>query len=177
MSSQLRVDKIIPVDGVATGGGGGIVQVIQNSTSSEVSSTSTSYVDSGLTCTITPKFSTSKILIIVSQQFRVTRSTTRATGGFQILRGSTVIQTGPNNNTGSGAFGLDVEADGSGATTTAHLSRYNIMYLDSPNTTSSISYKTQMSLVSSSNSAQVRAQYQASGENGASYMTLMEVSA
>ena len=29
MSSELRVDKIVPVDGVPTGGGGGIVQVKQ----------------------------------------------------------------------------------------------------------------------------------------------------
>ena len=29
MSSQLRVDKILPVDGAPTGGGGGIVQVKQ----------------------------------------------------------------------------------------------------------------------------------------------------
>ena len=27
MSSELRVDKIVPVDGVPTGGGGGIVQI------------------------------------------------------------------------------------------------------------------------------------------------------
>ena len=27
MASQLRVDKIVPVDGVPSGGGGGIVQV------------------------------------------------------------------------------------------------------------------------------------------------------
>ena len=54
MSSELRVDKIIPTTGVPTGGGGGIVQVIQYSYDSEVSSTSTTYVDTGLTCTITP---------------------------------------------------------------------------------------------------------------------------
>ena len=29
MSSELRVDKIMPVDGVPTGGGGGIVQMRQ----------------------------------------------------------------------------------------------------------------------------------------------------
>ena len=36
MSSELRVDKIIPVDGVPTGGGGGIVRMqIANSTTNE----------------------------------------------------------------------------------------------------------------------------------------------
>ena len=29
MASHLRVDKIEPVDGVPTGGGGGIVQIVQ----------------------------------------------------------------------------------------------------------------------------------------------------
>ena len=28
MSSELRVDKIVPVDGVPTGGGGGVIQVV-----------------------------------------------------------------------------------------------------------------------------------------------------
>ena len=32
MSSQLRVDKILPVDGAPTGGGGGIIQVVTSST-------------------------------------------------------------------------------------------------------------------------------------------------
>ena len=27
MASELRVDKIVPVDGVPTGGGGGIIQI------------------------------------------------------------------------------------------------------------------------------------------------------
>ena len=30
MASELRVDKIVPTDGVPTGGGGGIIQVKQS---------------------------------------------------------------------------------------------------------------------------------------------------
>ena len=30
MASELRVDKIVPTDGVPTGGGGGIIQIQQN---------------------------------------------------------------------------------------------------------------------------------------------------
>ena len=66
MSSELRVDKIVPVDGVPTGGGGGIIQVVQNFRSD----TSSSSVQGGLlsdhflTQAITPKFNTSKVLVL-----------------------------------------------------------------------------------------------------------------
>ena len=68
MSSELRVDKIIPTDGVAANGGGGLVQTrfTQFRPSSSASTTSTSFIDSGLSCSITPKFTTSKILISVN---------------------------------------------------------------------------------------------------------------
>ena len=42
MSSELRVDKIVPVDGVPTGGGGGIIQVVSVTKTDPYSSTSTS---------------------------------------------------------------------------------------------------------------------------------------
>ena len=64
MASELRVDKIVPTSGVPTGGGGGIVQVVESSWSGNFTTGSTSYVDlTNATITITPKFSTSKILI------------------------------------------------------------------------------------------------------------------
>ena len=64
MSSELRVDKIIPTGGVPTGGGGGIIQVVSAYKGDSFSTSSTSFVDiTGLSATITPKFSTSKILV------------------------------------------------------------------------------------------------------------------
>ena len=62
MSSELRVDKIIPTAGVPTGGGGGIIQVVHEKRTTSFTTTSQTYVDF-MTATITPKFSTSKILI------------------------------------------------------------------------------------------------------------------
>ena len=35
MASQLRVDKILPVDGAPTGGGGGIIQVVHSTATGE----------------------------------------------------------------------------------------------------------------------------------------------
>ena len=63
MSSELRVDKIIPVDGVPTGGGGGVIQVVEAATTTEatITNTTASSPTQIFSATITPKFSTSKI--------------------------------------------------------------------------------------------------------------------
>ena len=64
MASELRVDRIVPVDGVPSGGGGGIVQVAVGRLNSEISdTTSTSFMASGLIASMTPRFSTSKFHI------------------------------------------------------------------------------------------------------------------
>ena len=64
MSSELRVDRIIPTAGVPTGGGGSIIQMKQARKTDTQSTTSATRVDiSGLSVTITPKFSTSKLWI------------------------------------------------------------------------------------------------------------------
>ena len=91
MSSELRVDKIIPTSGVPTGGGGGVIQMVFGSTTTQVSVTSGSNTDTGITATITPKFSTSKIMVITSVQWELYRESTEVSGSFELLRGSTVI--------------------------------------------------------------------------------------
>jgi|TARA_B100000282_G_C31448142_1_gene361122 hypothetical protein len=64
MTSELRVDKIVPTTGVPTGGGGGIVQMQVARKYDEIAdSTSTSYMASGLICTLSPRFSDSKFHI------------------------------------------------------------------------------------------------------------------
>ena len=59
MSSQLRVDKIVPVDGAPTGGGGGIIQVVSTTftgTWSGSSGSNTWDTITNLNTAITPKF-------------------------------------------------------------------------------------------------------------------------
>ena len=45
MASELRVDKIIPYDGVPSGGGGGIIQTVQTVKTNGFTTTSQSYTD------------------------------------------------------------------------------------------------------------------------------------
>ena len=64
MASELRVDKIITVDGAPTNGGGGIVQTTVGRLTSHISdNTSGSYMASGLITTMTPRFSNSKFFV------------------------------------------------------------------------------------------------------------------
>ena len=54
MASKLRVDKIVPVDGAPSGGGGGIVQVKCTTKQDMFTTSSTSFVDvTGLSASIT----------------------------------------------------------------------------------------------------------------------------
>ena len=64
MTSQIRVDSIVPTTGVPTGGGGGTVQCVQDVLTSTVTVTSTSFTDVGLSATITPRSNSNKILAI-----------------------------------------------------------------------------------------------------------------
>ena len=66
MASELRVDKIVPVDGIATGGAGGIVQTIIGTDNREQINFNTASETTLMTATITPRLSTNKILVIVT---------------------------------------------------------------------------------------------------------------
>ena len=67
--STLKVNSIIPVAGVPTGGGGGIIQIVEKVKTDVFTSTSTSFVDiTGMSVSITPTSNTSKILVIIILQ-------------------------------------------------------------------------------------------------------------
>ena len=93
-------------------------------------------VDTGLQATITPKSTSSKVLIIASHHFRLFAQNSDAGVGFRIMRGSTVAytyNTTYRNYLYSGVSGSALEFRGSDT----------IMHLDSPSTTSATVYKTQ----------------------------------
>lgn len=106
--------------------GGLFRQIALGSTSTGSSTTSTSYVDTGLSATITPASASNKVLVLVMQNFYV--SSGAAGAGMRLLRGSTAVWTPAN---------LQM----SQAPIEWMLTQF---YLDQPSTTSAVTYKTQM---------------------------------
>ena len=145
-------------------GAGTIVQVVQNTYSTQVTITTTTYTDSGLSASITPTSSSNKILITTNQQYQWFKSGGAVDQGIgiRLLRDSTTIWEPP--------FGLGPYynyIDNSGE----HNNYSNIIYLDSPATTSTITYKTQGRPYTTSNSGNAKFQT----TNVVSTMILMEV--
>jgi hypothetical protein len=102
---------------------GQVLQVVQANLTSVISTNSASYVTTGLTASITPKFSTSKILVLVSGNLYVSSSTTSSY--------ATIYRNGANILGTNGFMGINSNGiiySGSGN------------YLDSPATTSSTAY-------------------------------------
>lgn len=128
----------LPTFQAAGGGGGGkVLQVVQGTLTTATTSTSTGYADTGLTVTITPSATTSKILVLSSMMVGVGSSTVYAIK-VRMLRGGTPLNLGSSSgsrNTVTGGGG-GYNAQNSHATYTAN-------YLDSPSTTSATTYKLQ----------------------------------
>jgi hypothetical protein len=108
-----------------TFGGGKVLQVVSGTTSTGASTTSTSYSDTNLTATITPTSTANKIIIWVTQNYYIPSGTNSMS--IQLVRDSTAIWV-PANAQFSGAPDEGMAP---------------LIYVDSPNTTSATTYKTQ----------------------------------
>jgi hypothetical protein len=142
-----------------------VLQVVYAETTSQVSDTSGSYVDSGVTATITPSSNSSTILVVASMQWFLYREATETSGSFKLLRGSTAIST----HTGA----IHIEADTTGQSRIISEGGYTIQKEDSPATTSATTYKVQFTTNHTGNSAEMRV----SNASAPSCITLMEVAA
>ena len=138
MTSELRVDRIVPVDGVPTGGGGGIVQVKQSEHALRVLYNGSSYsagtLASGATgnysISITPKFNTSKILVSFNCHYDNNTANQRAyVTIYRSIDGGTPADIAP----GRGLVEIWNPDQRIQASCMAQ-------YLDSPSTTGSITY-------------------------------------
>ena len=111
------------------------MQVVQDEDTSGFSTASTTFQDTGLSVTITPSSASSKVLITVAGLYAYVSyngSSTANYGYFRLIRTSTQLQ----EITG-GAYNL------ASSTNKTHYINANFGYLDSPATTSAITYKIQ----------------------------------
>jgi hypothetical protein len=111
---------------------GGILQVVTANSNTEVSSTSGSAVSTGLTATITPKSTSSRIAIFVDLPAQ--NSTTTSASAYTIFRGTIAgTNLGTTGSSLPGFAGLYNSAGAVRAPISMH-------YIDSPNTTSATQY-------------------------------------
>ena len=172
--SQLKVNSIIPTGGVPSGGGGGIVQVIQTLKTDEFSTTNDDAFNdiTGMTATITPTSTSSKVFITVCMTHNVG---TNSNIVFRLLRGSTAIGDSTVTNNSPVALGIS-----GGKYDSLRGNPTTFVFLDSPSTTSATTYKVQE--FHNAGTFKLNTATSDSGTNtnqfsGSSTITLMEVSA
>ena len=140
--------------------GGKLLQVVQGTTSTAASNSTTTFADTNLTANITPSLNTSKILIMVVQQ-NVAKDAGNASSQLliRLMRDATSLGTFVNGQLYTG-------------TTVNNYSVATINYLDSPATTSAITYKTQFANAIAAASVKVQGDSQ-----GISTILLLEIGA
>jgi len=140
-----------------------VLQTVFASTTTAATSTSNTYADTNLTASITPTSASNRILVIVSQScdFSTTGAQSIAIQGLRILRDASVIFTDDR------AYGPSLAAN---TGINSWTSRVSLVYVDSPATTSSTTYKTQFNRITAGDGT-VKVQTSASP----STITLMEI--
>lgn len=142
------------------GAGGKVLQVLQATTTTDTSITTTTFTDTTLTGSITPSSTSSKILVLVTQNIYLSRSGSSATALVKLVRDSTDLQQ------------YDYISIDNGVSTALALGNiFTFTYLDSPSTTSSVTYKTQGRTASTTNGHEARFQV----TTDPSTITLMEI--
>ncbi len=141
----MAITKLIS-DSLGAGVGGKVLQVVHTTKTTIFSTSSSSFTDvTGLSASITPSSTSSKIQILCNTNL----SSEGASGGllyFKIMRGigGTFVNIGESTDSRNGIHAhISREAN----ETATHISstRHNILFLDSPSTTSAVTYKAQAS--------------------------------
>ena len=135
-----------------------ILQVVHATTTTQVDSTSASFVDTGLTASITPSATSSKVLVSFAQGILIATPSSSRTQ-LQLVRATTAVQV-------YGYIGWN-------SANPEIIFYNNNSYLDSPSTTSATTYKIQMK----TSSGVVRAQYDDGDGEQVSNIVLMEIGA
>jgi hypothetical protein len=124
---------------------GKILQVVFGNTTTSTSSSSSTYADTSLTASITPSSASNKVLVILNQA-SLARVTNITGVNLKLFRGATEL-----------AFFQQEAAYSSVSATTNIVGSAGIAYLDTPASTSSLTYKTQFA--SQNNVGTVYVQY------------------
>ena len=135
-------------------GAGAVLQVVQATYGSSSSASNSTFVDTGITTSITPSSSTSKILVVVYLGM-CTKSANDTQLNLRLQRSGSTIFSAASMNPGS-AVALAVNP--------------TLVYLDSPSTTSSVTYSMQLANRDNAGNVGVNA-------NGTATITLMEIAA
>ena len=135
---------------------GQVIQLVQQQTNTQFSTTSNPYVDTGFAASITPKFSSSKIYVIAGLNMY-----NNATNGVS----STTLYRGGSRISDSATYGHAYGYSNSGS----HVQHHTFTYLDSPNTTSSTEYKIYISCATNGGTLYMCI------NNSSSTLTLMEI--
>jgi len=166
--SELRTNRIVPRDGLVSGASGGIIQVVHATATSETTQgfSSDAFVDTGLSATITPTRSDSKILVTGYLSWYVDQgsNTGNVEWNFAVCNGSGTILDGTTAST-----------RGYRRTTRVEGGKHPINFIHSPNTTSAYTYQMRMNAKTSANACNLQCQVNATGNN-ISRLTLMEIS-
>jgi hypothetical protein len=161
--SKLIGSQSIPKATLPTGS---VLQVVNATSTSAVTITNTTYTDTGLTATITPTSVSSKIIVLISQQAYILRASNFQGAGFKIQRNGTDIYTPITDGTGP----YDMYIAATGPTGVELSTKFNINYVDSPASTSALTYKTQARPYLATNSGTLYIQ-------GTQFIILMEIAA
>ena len=145
------------------GGGGKVLQVVSTTYATQsVNTTIGTFADTGLSLSITPSSATSKVLVIITQAIAADGNpTSEVNASVRLLRGATEIWKAVRTISTVGA-----------SANMFHNAHVSITYLDSPNTTSSTTYKTQATPYNGA--TRTNAQW---GNEGTSVITLLEIGA
>lgn len=154
---------------------GSILQVVSTTKSDTFSTTSTSYVEvTGLTATITPSRTTSLILVTTMVPMSVSGGGSTDRSGFlTVFRGATNLSNPTSPGSRTRAFHSQFNMD-----TTRMMNAVSVSFLDSPASTSSLTYGIRVAAGISEtirvNSSQTDGDVASSGRAVAT-ITLMEV--
>jgi len=138
---------------------GTVLQVKNMIIAGEFSTTSATYADNGLTLAITPSATTSKILVLINYLGAMNSNANGQQVKLKIFRDSTALFTSPSPY-------MRIRANNS-SDVLLYAGQF-LSYLDSPSTTSSVTYKSQSAMTGGGGT-----HYLTNGSN----MTLLEVAA